>query len=202
VIREAAKSVKDRNPVRRQLIVGGTNCDAAPIATPRAALMQTKGMNYIIRPLTTEDESFLWEMLYQALHVPEGQIATPREVIHLPELARYVQDWGHEDDCGFLASDAATDHPIGAVWLRLLMGGNKGYGFVDDNTPELSIAVLPEYRGQGIGTQLLAQLFSSECGVSPVSLSVSVGNSAVRLYERFSFSVISESAGSLTMKRG
>ena len=164
--------------------------------------MQTKGMNCIIRPLTTEDEPFLWEMLYQALHVPEGQTAPPREVIHLPELARYVQDWGREDDCGFLASAAAANQPIGAVWLRLMVGENKGYGYMDDSTPELSIAVLPAYRGQDIGTQLLAHLFGSECGGSSVSLSVSIGNSPVRLYERFGFVVISKSAGSLTMKRG
>lgn len=163
--------------------------------------MQTKGMNCIIRLLTTEDEPFLWEMLYQALHVPEGQPAPPREVIRLPELARYVQGWGREGDCGLLVSDAAADRPVGAVWLRLMVGEGKGYGYIDDNTPELSIAVLPEYRGQGIGTQLLAHLFGSECGGSFVSLSVSVGNSAVRLYERFGFAVISTSAGSLTMKR-
>lgn len=140
-------------------------------------------------------------MLYQALHVPKGQSAPPRGVIHLPELACYVQDWGREGDCGFLASDPAADQPVGAVWLRLMVDENNGYGFVDDKTPELSIAVLLEYLGQGIGTQLLAQLFDSECGVSSVSLSVSVGNPAVRLYERFGFSVISEGAGSLTMRR-
>ncbi|MBE9141275.1 GNAT family N-acetyltransferase [Nodosilinea sp. LEGE 07088] len=139
-------------------------------------------------------------MLYQALYIPEEQPALPREVIHLPELARYVQNWGLEGDCGFLASDTATSQPVGAVWLRLLMGENKGYGYIDDNTPELSIAILPKYRSQGIGTQLLAHLFSSKESPS-VSLSVSVGNPAVRLYERFGFAVISKSGGSMTMKR-
>ena len=158
-------------------------------------------MNCIIRPLTTEDEPFLWDMLYYALHVPKGQIAPPREVIRLPELARYAQGWGIEGDCGFIISDAAMGQPIGAVWLRLMVGENQGYGYVDDSTPELSIAVLPEYRGQGIGTHLLAHLFGSECGGSSVSLSVSVGNPAVRLYERLGFTVVSKSAGSLTMKR-
>jgi len=157
-------------------------------------------MNYIIRPLTTEDEPFLWEMLYQALHVPEGQTAPPREVVRLPELAHYVQGWGLEGDCGFLASDAA-DHLVGAVWLRLLRDGNKGYGYVDDNTPELSIAVLPEYRGQGIGAQLLAHLFATACGRSGASLSVSASNPARRLYERFGFIVVGQSGTSLTMKR-
>jgi ribosomal protein S18 acetylase RimI-like enzyme len=158
-------------------------------------------MNCIIRPLLLEDEPFLWEMLYQALHVPDGQTVPPPEVINLPELARYVQDWGREGDCGFLASDAATGQPVGAVWLRLLMSENKGYGYVGDDTPELSIAVLPEHRGQGIGTELLTCLVASVRGHSSISLSVSEGNSALRLYERFGFEVVSKSAESLTMKR-
>jgi ribosomal protein S18 acetylase RimI-like enzyme len=162
-------------------------------------------MNCIIRPLAPEDEPFLWEMLYQALYVPEGQSALPREVIYLPELARYVKNWGRKGyplgDRGFLASDAATNQPVGAVWLRLLVGENKGYGYVDDDTSELSIAVFPEYRGQGIGTQLLTHLLASVCGQSSVSLSVSANNPAVRLYERFGFKVVSRSDESLLMKR-
>jgi len=140
-------------------------------------------------------------MLYQALHVPEGQTAPSREVVQLPELARYVRGWGRTSDCGFFASDAATGQPLGAVWLRLLASENQGYGYVDDETPELSIAVLPSYRGQGIGTQLLTYLFASVCTRLPISLSVSAGNPALRLYERFGFQVVSKGAGSLTMKR-
>ncbi|WP_322742402.1 GNAT family N-acetyltransferase [Gloeocapsopsis crepidinum] len=158
-------------------------------------------MNYSIRPLMSEDEPFLWEMLYQALYIPKGQSALPRDVVNLPELTCYVQGWGREGDCGFLASDKVTNQPIGAVWLRLLVGENKGYGYVDDGTPELSIAVYPEYRSQGIGTQLLTHLFASDCGQSSISLSVSVNNPALRLYERFGFEVVSQSAESLTMRR-
>lgn len=140
-------------------------------------------------------------MLYQALHVPQGHAALPREIVHLPELARYVESWGREGDCGFLASDRTTGQSIGAVWLRLLVEENKGYGYVDDNTPELSIAVLLGYRGQGVGPQLLTHLFASECGRSSISLSVSVDNPAVRLYERFGFEIVSRSDESLTMNR-
>lgn len=159
-------------------------------------------MSHIVRPLASEDEPFLWEMLYQALYVPEGQPVLPHEVIYLPELARYVQGWGQPGDCGFIASDATTGQPVGALWLRLLKNENKGYGYVDDDTPELSIAVLPRYRGQGIGTELLSCLVVSSSGHSSISLSVSEGNPALRLYERFGFEVVSKSAGSLTMKRG
>jgi len=140
-------------------------------------------------------------MLYQALYVPEGQSAPPREVIHLPELSRYVEGWKRKGDCGFLAIDAVIGQPLGAVWVRLLMGENKGYGYVDDRTPELGIAVFPEYRGQGIGTKLLTHLFTSVCGQSSISLSVSADNPAVKLYDRFGFEVISRTDDSLLMKR-
>lgn len=158
-------------------------------------------MNNIIRPLTSTDEPFLWEMLYHAIDVPEGKNAPAREVVHTPELARYVQGWGREGDCGFLSSIVTTSQSVGAVWLRQLTFSESGYGYIDDTTPELSIAVLPEYRGFGIGTQLLSHLFASTCGRLPVSLSVSVGNKAIKLYEAFGFEVVSKSAESLTMKR-
>jgi ribosomal protein S18 acetylase RimI-like enzyme len=158
-------------------------------------------MDWIIQALKDEDEPFLWEMLYQALYLPEGQAALSREVVYSPELTRYVQGWGHDSDCGFVIIDPLTEKTVGAVWLRLLTGKDKGYGYIDDETPELGIAVFPEYRGQGIGTQLLAHLLKSSCGRSSISLSVSINNPAVRLYERFGFEVVSRSGESLLMKR-
>ncbi|TVR89920.1 MAG: GNAT family N-acetyltransferase [Spirochaetaceae bacterium] len=152
-----------------------------------------------IRPLTSDDEPFLWEMLYRAIHVPDGNSPPPRAVLQLPELSRYVQGWGCRGDCGFLA---AVGQPVGAVWLRFLVGTNKGYGYVAEDTPELSMAVLPSFRGQGIGTELLATLLASRCGNTAISLSVSAENPARRLYSRFGFEVVNESAGSLTMARG
>lgn len=157
-------------------------------------------METFLRPLTPEDEPFLWQMLYEAIHVADGQAAPPREIVYQPELARYVQEWGRDGDCGFLAS-AETGQPMGAVWLRLLRHEQKGYGYVDDATPELSLALLPSYRGQGIGAQLLTRLFASDCGHGSVCLSVSESNPAQRLYARFGFVVMGKSGDSLTMKR-
>lgn len=70
----------------------------------------------------------------------------PREIVLEPALARYVEDWGRETDCGYLAEDS-NETPIGAAWLRLFQGDQKGYGYVDDVAPELSIAILPGHRG-------------------------------------------------------
>ena len=158
--------------------------------------------NYIIRSIAPAHALFLWEMLYQAIYVPEGSPPPPRDIVNAPELGRYVRDWGRVDDTGFIAIDAETRQPVGAVWLRLMTEENPGYGYIDDQTPELSIAVSPPHRGRGVGTLLLTRLLQETEGIyKAVLLSVSSDNPAVRLYERAGFEVVSNNGTSLTMKR-
>ncbi len=153
------------------------------------------------RPLRLQDEHFLWEMLYQAIFVPDGQAPPPRETIYQPEMIRYVESWGRAEDYGWLAVDRASAQPVGAAWLRLLAGDRRGYGYIDDHTPEISLAVLPNYRGRGAGTELLTRLVRYARSRFPaLSLSVSDDNPAIHLYKRAGFSVIKASGGSLTMK--
>ena len=159
-------------------------------------------LNYIVRPLTSADEPALWEMLYYAIYVAEGDISPEREVVNQPGVAKYVHEWGRTDDRGFIALDAADKQPIGAAWLRLLVGDNRGYGYVDEATPEVSIAVAPEYRGQGIGTRLLTQLLQAAAvDYVTVSLSVAGDNPALRLYQRLGFEPVGKSGTSLTMRK-
>ena len=156
---------------------------------------------YFIRPLTQADEPFLWQMLYQALCVPPGADPFPPEIINEPEIARYVRQWGRDGDAGFVAIDETTRQPFGAAWMRLFTAADKGYGYVDDQTPELSVALFSEYRNLGIGTELLNYLIEAARERWPgLSLSVSTDNPAIRLYERLGFEVISESGSSLTMR--
>lgn len=146
-------------------------------------------MTIALRTLTLRDEPFLWEMLYHALYVPTGQPPFPREIIHQPEISRYVAGWGKPGDEGLVA--LCEDKPIGAAGLRLLIGENKGYGYVDDATPELSLAVLPEYRGQGIGSLLLAGLLKrAQLRFPGVCLSVTADNPALGLYQRHGFQIV------------
>ncbi len=147
--------------------------------------------NYKIRRAEQSDEPFLWEMLYQALYVREGGEPFPREVLSKPEVARYVKGWGREHDIAFLAVDSNTNQPIGAVWMRLFSEGDRGFAYVDDETPELGIAVLPEHRGQGVGTELLTHMIETARGLYPsLALSVSPENPARRLYRRMGFETI------------
>ena len=125
-------------------------------------------------------------MLYQALYVPRGAQPFPREIIYQPEIRKYVENWGKPDDSGLIASHGKT--PIGAVWLRTFTEDEKSYGFLDPTIPELSIAILPGYRGQGIGTALLQQMFVTASERYPsICLSVSLENPARRLYEKAGF---------------
>jgi ribosomal protein S18 acetylase RimI-like enzyme len=154
-----------------------------------------------IRPLETSDAPILWIMLYLAIHVPESEPAPPLNIIFQPDLARYARDWGRAGDCGFAAFDG-QGLPVGAAWLRLLAGDNRGYGWVSDQIPEISIAVLPEYRGKGVGTQLLKKAIAMAAErFAAVSLSVSVNNPAANLYRRLGFEEVKNSGDSLTMVR-
>ncbi len=163
-------------------------------------------MSYSIRPLTQEDEPFLWRMLYEAAHLVEEGNLTVQDAINNPDLAKYVKDWGRKDDSGFVAILESSNQPVGAAWLRLLTGENKGYGYVNDQTPELAIAILPQYRNKGIGTQLLTHLLATAKTSYPsISLSTRATNPAVALYKRFGWEVLPDSetinqVGSISFK--
>jgi ribosomal protein S18 acetylase RimI-like enzyme len=138
------------------------------------------------RRATRDDEPLLWAMLYHAIHVPPGSAPPPADVVRSPELARYVEGWS-ADDLGVIA-DSWDGVAVGAGWLRILAGDRAGYGHVADEVPELAIAVLPGWRGRGIGSEMMRQLFAAARGRHErVSLSVNRANPARRLYERLGF---------------
>lgn len=153
-----------------------------------------------IRFLTAHDAPFLQDALYHAIFTTPGEESPEYEIVEQPELARYIAEWMRQpDDFGFAAEDQGSF--IGAAWLRRWSSDERGFGFIDEETPELSMALLPEYRGRGIGTKLLRHLLSAgEERYDAVSLSVSESNPARRLYEREGFNAVSEPVGgSITM---
>lgn len=158
---------------------------------------------FAIRPATVEDEPFLWKMLAEA-----AQENTVRDVTENPGTAKYVEGWGREGDLGFVAV-SNNECPTGAAWLRLLKDENRGYGYINDETPEVAIAVHPDFRGTGIGTQLLVRLLEEARHIyRTVCLSVRADNPALRLYENMNFEIVRDSektnregGSSLTMMR-
>lgn len=143
---------------------------------------------YKIRTETEQDIDFLWEMLYQAIFIAEGEVQPSREILNQPEILKYLCNWGRQGDIALVAIDS-SEKPVGAIWTRLFDETNKTYGFIDKNTPVLSMAVLPEYRDQGIGTLLLNEMIrkAKNSGFISLSLSVDPKNPALHLYERHGF---------------
>ena len=151
-----------------------------------------------IRPLTSQDGSWLWDMLYLAIYLPPGVAPFPDSFLRQPPLAGYVQGWGREGDFGFAAMDGPAT--AGAAWARQFVKSSPGYGFVDEAIPELSVAVEHAYRSRGIGSLLLTSLLEAASKRVPgVSLSVTETNPAVRLYVRLGFEIVGRSKESLIM---
>jgi ribosomal protein S18 acetylase RimI-like enzyme len=157
-------------------------------------------MEISFRKAKIDDAGIIKDLFYQAIYVPNGQPRPPRNIVEKPELRKYYNDWGKTGDLGYVAY--TEDCTVAAVWIRLLKGELKGYGYVDDNTPELSIAVLPEFRNQGIGSDLLNMIIN-EAGSTfrNISLSVTKDNPARHLYERSGFVEISDNVNDKIMIR-
>jgi GNAT superfamily N-acetyltransferase len=116
-------------------------------------------------------------------------------------LTRYVDNWGRAGDVALVATE--TGHRVGAAWFRSFRASEPGYGFVDEETPELTISVVPSRRKHGVGQELLDALLAKagEEGHTAVSLSVEQHSPAVKFYERNGFEHVGEAAGGLVMKR-
>jgi ribosomal protein S18 acetylase RimI-like enzyme len=156
-------------------------------------------MDYLIRPLTSQDEPILWDMVYQGLQSGQETNAPSREILKGPEFARYVEGWGRPGDAGFVAHDPASGKTVGAVWCRPSSAVSRKEG--EETIPELAWAVEPQHRRRGIGAALMTQWVKANPHQSAVTLAVSAKNPAVRLYERFGFKVASEEPRSVTMRR-
>lgn len=149
----------------------------------------------MIRPGTPQDARFLRDMLRHAYYWRSGN----EDETGLHPM-RYVENWGRPGDAAVIALDEGF--PVGAAWYRLFKETAPGYGFIDESTPELSIAVVPSRRGHGFGGELMDALLArarSE-GYRAISLSVASDSPAVKLYERYGFANVDERDGATTMR--
>ena len=148
----------------------------------------------MIRRGDANDTAFLRDMLRHAYY---WRWEEP-ELRDLP-VSRYVEGWGRPGDRSLILIEGFQ--PVGAAWYRLFTEAQPGYGFVDERTPELTIAVVPSRRGKGLGDELLSALLerASKDGFAQISLSVEPENPALRLYERHGFHKVGEYGGSSTM---
>ncbi len=153
-------------------------------------------MEYVIRPMCPEEYSLLKDFLYLAIYQPEGE-RLPKDIIYGPALYGYIQNFGTQqhDHCLCATADGCI---IGAIWVRAV----HGYGYVGEKVPELAISLYPEYRGRGMGTQLLRGMLGvlREEGYAKVSLSVQKENRAWHMYQREGFQTISQTEQEYVME--
>ena len=148
----------------------------------------------MIRSGGARDVPFLRDMLRLAFYwrTPVGE--------EEPPLTRYVNGWGRPGDRSLIVFDEFV--PVGAAWYRLFTREDAGFGFIDEQTPELAIAVVPSRRGRGYGHELLAGLLdcARKDGFRAISLSVARDNPARHLYESYGFEQVREDDGAVVMR--
>lgn len=146
-------------------------------------------MEYTIRKMKELEYPLLNDFLYEAIFIPDGITPPPRKIIASPELQVYVEGFGAlKDDFALIAE--IKGKIVGAVWVRIM----NDYGHIDDETPSLAISLYKEFRGQGIGTDLMKAMLSllKTHGYEGVSLSVQRANYATEMYQKLGFEVVKE----------
>ena len=146
-------------------------------------------MNINIRKINGNEYKLLNDFLYEAIFIPEGVEAPPREIINAPELQVYVQDFGtQKDDICFVAE--VEGKIVGAVWVRIM----DDYGHVEDGVPSFAISLYKEYRRRGIGTVMMKQMLTElkSRGYKKTSLAVQKENYAVKMYKNVGFEIVDE----------
>jgi RimJ/RimL family protein N-acetyltransferase len=129
-------------------------------------------------------EDIKWALYTAFAWNPERLKYPYEQVIADPQAVRFYRDWGRRGDLGVIATRG--EDVVGVVFCRLFTEDDHGDGYVDDDTPEVGIAVAEDERGKGLGTRLLDEFLrlARAEGYKRVSMSVDEGNPSLRLCER------------------
>lgn len=158
-----------------------------------------------VRDAGPEDAEFLLDMLLEAYNWTGEERLSRKQLLRDRTASFYVAGWQRDGDLGVVAVDlggpSGLQIPVGAAWLRRFTSAHPGYGYVADDVPELSMAVVRPYRGHGIGTGLVRAVGSRalEAGIARISLSVEDGNPAARLYRSLGFTTVGRNGNADTM---
>ena len=146
-------------------------------------------MDYTIRKIKENEYEILSDFLYEAIFIPQGVQAPPKSIIKEPELQVYISEFGKKkDDICFVAD--VDGNVVGAVWVRVM----NDYGHIEDGVPSFAISLYKEYRGYGIGTELMKRMLVElqERGYRKASLAVQKANYAVKMYQNVGFEIVDE----------
>lgn len=150
----------------------------------------------VIREIRPEEIPVLEDFLYEAIFIPEGVPAPPRSIVKNEDMQVYVRDFGKKSDDRCLVAEE-DGKIVGAVWTRIM----DDYGHLDERTPSLAISLYGEYRGRGIGTQLMRRMEEKlkAAGYQSISLSVQKANYALQMYRKVGFVPVADHGDELLM---
>ena len=145
-------------------------------------------MDVVLRAAGVDDVEHIRWALYTALAWNPQRRLPPLEVtLEHQEAARYHLGWGRRGDLGVVAE--LDGEVVGVAYCRLFTEADHGHGYVDNETPEVAVAVREGRRGRGLGARLMNALSerAHAAGFDRLSLSVAAENPARRLYERLGY---------------
>ena len=143
----------------------------------------------LIRPIKNNEIMLLTEFLYEAIFQKDINKLAPRTIIQDPSIWIYIDEFGTKKDDYCLVAEL-DKKIVGAVWIRCI----KGYGQIDETIPEFAISTYPEYRGKGVGTELMKKMleYLRTKGYSQTSLAVQKDNYTVKMYRKVGFEIINQ----------
>lgn len=146
-----------------------------------------------LRPATADDEAFLLHLFagtrpeFDLIDIDEGQ----KQALIKMQFNAQRQQY----DAGHPAAENSIIMSHGRPIGRLLVDRSEG------DIALIDIALLPDQRNSGIGTDLIRKLLAEAVGArKAVRLHVLKTNPALRLYERLGFSRVSDQSMYFEMK--
>jgi ribosomal protein S18 acetylase RimI-like enzyme len=144
-----------------------------------------------LRAVTPDDEPFLFEV-FAATRLDEFRFLEEQQKQALIRMQYNAQRFQYDE--GFPQAESRIilldDRPVGRM---LVDESEREFVLVD-------IALLPQHRKSGIGTQLLKELLNrAVVARKPIRLHVLKSNPALRLYERLGFSRVADESMYLEM---
>ena len=150
-------------------------------------------MDWALRPVAPADADFLLRV-YAGTRAEELALTawdepTRQHFVRLQcqaQARHYQQHWPAAEHSVILAAQSGQWHDVGRLWLDRRIGA----------VHVLDIALLPAWRGQGIGRCCLRQLQAqARAAACDVTIYVESGNPARRLYDRLGFVPVGQPDG-------
>jgi GNAT superfamily N-acetyltransferase len=144
-------------------------------------------MKLKFRKISSYDVDYLELLYYETIFTLDDEAMPDRSILSQAKHQKYLRPW-HKDDIGYIAIDSYTEEAVGAVWIRFFNQISPGDAYINDDLPELVVVVDGQFRGEGVGTDLVHYLMAHlPARVKGICLAVDVRNPALHFFEQLGF---------------